>query len=79
VRVASLIFSGTAIIVSVVSLYLSWRWREPPFITKSGKMLTDADIQALANEAERGYDVESLRQRQLRQVEELRDKDVPYD
>jgi len=29
--------------------------------TKSGKVLTDADIQALADEAERGYDTEMLK------------------
>ena len=31
--------------------------------TKSGKVLTDADIQALAVEAERGYDIEILKSR----------------
>jgi hypothetical protein len=31
--------------------------------TKSGKVLTDADIEALAEEAERGYDVETLKAR----------------
>jgi hypothetical protein len=34
------------------------------FITKSGKVLTDADIEALADEAERGYDVSQLRVRE---------------
>lgn len=29
--------------------------------TKSGKVLTDDDIQALADEAERGYDIAHLR------------------
>jgi hypothetical protein len=29
-------------------------------VTKSGKVLTDADIEALADEAERGYDVSHL-------------------
>src|SRR5215470_11620816 len=29
--------------------------------TKTGRVLTDADIQALADEAERGYDVEHLK------------------
>jgi len=33
------------------------------YTTSTGKVLTDADIQALADEAERGYDVEHLRQR----------------
>lgn len=28
--------------------------------TKTGKVLTDADIEAMADEAERGYDVENL-------------------
>lgn len=27
------------------------------FVTKTGKVLTDADIEKLADEAERGYDV----------------------
>jgi hypothetical protein len=31
--------------------------------TKTGKVLTDADIEALADEAERGYDVDVLRKR----------------
>jgi hypothetical protein len=31
--------------------------------TKTGKVLTDDDIQALADEAERGYDVSHLRER----------------
>ena len=31
--------------------------------TKTGKVLTDADIEALADEAERGYDVEVLKTR----------------
>lgn len=31
--------------------------------TKTGKVLTDADIEALADEAERGYDVEGLKAR----------------
>lgn len=31
--------------------------------TKTGKILTDSDIEALADEAERGYDVEVLKAR----------------
>lgn len=31
------------------------------YVTKTGKVLTEADIEALADEAERGYDVEHLR------------------
>ena len=31
--------------------------------TASGKVLTDADIEALADEAEQGYDVETLKTR----------------
>jgi hypothetical protein len=31
--------------------------------TASGKVLTDADIEALADEAEQGYDVEALKTR----------------
>jgi len=30
------------------------------FVTKSGKVLTDEDLEALADEAEQGYDVTSL-------------------
>jgi uncharacterized protein (DUF4415 family) len=33
------------------------------FKTKSGKVLTDADIEALADDAEGGYDVETLKAR----------------
>lgn len=31
--------------------------------TKTGKVLTDAEIEAMADEAERGYDVEALKAR----------------
>jgi len=34
--------------------------------TKTGRTLTDADIQAMADEAERGYDVAALKARQSR-------------
>lgn len=34
--------------------------------TRTGKLLTDADIEAMADEAERGYDVDSLRGRSRR-------------
>ena len=34
-----------------------------PYKTKTGKVLTDADIEAMADEAERGYDVEALKTR----------------
>lgn len=33
------------------------------YMTKSGKIITDADIEQLADEAERGYDVEELKSR----------------
>ena len=33
------------------------------YTTKTGKTLTDADIEAMADEAERGYDVEVLKAR----------------
>lgn len=32
-----------------------------PLVTKSGRVLTDDDVQALAAEAERGYDIDKLR------------------
>jgi hypothetical protein len=34
-----------------------------PYTTKTGKVLTDADIEAMADAAERGYDVEELKTR----------------
>jgi hypothetical protein len=34
-----------------------------PYKTKTGKVLTGADIEAMADEAERGYDVEMLKTR----------------
>jgi len=34
-----------------------------PYSTKTGRNLTNTDIEALADEAERGYDVEELKQR----------------
>lgn len=37
-----------------------------PLRTKSGKVLTDADINRLADEAEQGYDVEGLKERPSR-------------
>jgi hypothetical protein len=30
------------------------------YVTDSGKVLTDEDIQALADEAEKGYDIDKL-------------------
>jgi hypothetical protein len=36
---------------------------ERTYKTKTGKVLTDSDIEALADEAERGYDIEDLRRR----------------
>jgi hypothetical protein len=35
-----------------------------PYVTKTGRVLTDAEIQALANEAERGYTVEQMLEKQ---------------
>lgn len=37
--------------------------RTRPFKTTSGKVLSDADIEAMADEAEQGYDVEVLKTR----------------
>jgi uncharacterized protein (DUF4415 family) len=37
--------------------------RAKTYTTKSGRILTDADIEALADEAEHGYDVEELKRR----------------
>jgi hypothetical protein len=34
-----------------------------PYKTKTGKVLTDAEIEAMADEAEGGYDVETLKTR----------------
>lgn len=34
-----------------------------PYRTRTGKVLSDADIEAMADEAERGYDVEVLKVR----------------
>jgi hypothetical protein len=34
-----------------------------PYQTRAGKVLSDADIEAMADEAERGYDVETLKAR----------------
>lgn len=36
---------------------------EKTYRTKTGKVLTDADIEKMADEAERGYDVEDLLKR----------------
>lgn len=40
--------------------------------TKTGKPMRDADFQALADEAERGYDVDHLRGKPSMDVTELR-------
>jgi Ribbon-helix-helix protein, copG family len=37
--------------------------RAKTYQTKTGKVLTDADIEAMADEAERGYDLEMLKRR----------------
>jgi hypothetical protein len=37
--------------------------RQPVHRTKTGKVLTDAEIEAMADEAECGYDVEVLKTR----------------
>jgi uncharacterized protein (DUF4415 family) len=37
--------------------------KSKPYTTKTGKVLTDADIEAMADDAERGYDVEELKTR----------------
>ncbi|MDA8076010.1 MAG: CopG family transcriptional regulator [Actinomycetota bacterium] len=34
-----------------------------PYRTKTGRLLTDADVEALADEAERGYDADQLAKR----------------
>jgi hypothetical protein len=34
-----------------------------PYTTKTGKVLTELDIEAMADEAERGYDLETLKTR----------------
>jgi hypothetical protein len=36
---------------------------DEPYVTKTGKVLSDADIEKLSEEAERGYDVERLMER----------------
>lgn len=33
---------------------------QPPLVTRTGKVLTDADIEALADEAEAGYDLDRI-------------------
>lgn len=35
----------------------------PPLVTATGKVLTDGDVEALADEAERGYDVRNVKER----------------
>lgn len=39
---------------------------EEPVLTKSGRILTDADIQALVDEAEQGYDVDKILSRRIK-------------
>jgi plasmid maintenance system antidote protein VapI len=38
-----------------------WPRGETPIVTKTGRVLTDADINALADEAEKGYDPATIR------------------
>jgi hypothetical protein len=35
----------------------TWEVSDEPLVTKTGKVLTDADIEALADEAEFGYEI----------------------
>lgn len=42
---------------------VAWVRFKPHLRTKTGKILTDEDIQALADEAEAGYDVSHLKDR----------------
>lgn len=37
-----------------------------PLVTRTGRVLTDDDIQRFADEAEQGYEVEKLRERPAR-------------
>ena len=37
--------------------------KNKPYRTKTGKVLTDTDVEAIADEAERDYDVEALKAR----------------
>lgn len=39
------------------------RRQKTEFVTKSGRVLTEGDIEDLADEAERGYDVTHLKER----------------
>jgi hypothetical protein len=43
-----------------------------PAVTKTGKVLTDADVQALADEAEAGYDLFVGTEHAARRLEELK-------
>ncbi len=40
-----------------------WLTRPETYRTKTGKVLTDSEIEAMADEAERGYNVETLKAR----------------
>lgn len=45
---------------------------EYPLVTASGKELSEADVQALADEAEAGYDVEKIRKLPSRRLGPMR-------
>lgn len=47
------------------------------FRTRSGRELDDADIEALADEAERGYDVEHLKTQTAQFVATVTDEPIP--
>jgi uncharacterized protein (DUF4415 family) len=54
-----------AFAASTVACSLDTMMTDKPktYVTKTGKVLTDADIEQLADEAERGYDAETLKSR----------------
>jgi hypothetical protein len=52
------LIADLALIASVVAAFIERTAdHDEPIVTKTGKVLTDADIQALADEAEAGYPV----------------------
>jgi hypothetical protein len=47
---------------------------DDPIVTKSGRVLTDTDIEALAAEAEQGYDVSHLPPADPKRIEHVAQK-----
>jgi hypothetical protein len=63
----SVVLLAVSMVCAVAFAVLMWRQNHSdeltPVVTRTGKALTDQEIQALADEAERGYNVREFKRR----------------